>query len=138
MVANVKDTESATYQAYFARRRQLPPTMGDGVSCNLQTDDEGQTFLYAQDHDNDPGTPIVCSGHHPILEGPADSSGYDAVMAVAHALHELIEVRQRTTIAGSELLDTLIKQVSFDGASGYLEFNDASTDPDRLYHGDRR
>eukprot|EP00966_Prymnesium_polylepis_P094416 2185245-Prymnesium_polylepis.1 len=42
---------SAVYDAYYARRLQLPSTAGDGTTCNLETDDDG-TYLWAQDHDN--------------------------------------------------------------------------------------
>ena len=67
-----------------------------------------------------------------------DAFGYDAVFAVAHALHDLIEVQNRTEIVGNELLDTLIRRVSFEGVTGQIEFYDASADPDKLYNGDRR
>ena len=67
-----------------------------------------------------------------------DAFGYDAVFAVAHALHDLIEVQNRTEIVGNELLDTLIRRVSFEGVTGQIDFYDASADPDRLYDGDRR
>ena len=36
---------TAPYSAYLARRRQLPSTQGDGVTCNLETDDDG-TYLW--------------------------------------------------------------------------------------------
>jgi hypothetical protein len=39
---------------------------------------------------------------------------------------------------GSELLATLIKRVRFEGATGLVNFFDASADADRMYHGDRR
>ena len=41
------------------------------------------------------------------VDGAYDSFGYDTVFAVAHALHELLEVQNRTAIVGSELLDVL-------------------------------
>eukprot|EP00966_Prymnesium_polylepis_P075967 1761194-Prymnesium_polylepis.1 len=60
------------------------------------------------------------------------------MFAVAYALHDLLAVQNRTQVVGSELLETLIKRVRFEGATGLVEFYDASADPDRMYHGDRR
>eukprot|EP00966_Prymnesium_polylepis_P337095 7391887-Prymnesium_polylepis.1 len=60
------------------------------------------------------------------------------MFAVAHAMHDLLEVQNRTAIVGSELLETLIKRVVFEGATGLVDFYDASADGDRLYDGDRR
>jgi len=59
--------------------------------------------------------PLRCAGDDPHRETRFDAFGYDAVLAVAHALHDLIEVQNRTEIVGSELLDTLIKRVRFEG-----------------------
>ena len=128
---------TSLYQDYLARRQRLPSTTGDGTSCDLETDDDGN-YLWAQDDDGNASTPLRCAGFDTTLDGVYDSFGYDAVFAVAHALHELIEVRNRTEIVGSELLDTLIKSVSFEGVTGQIEFYDASADPDQLYNGDRR
>ena len=61
----------------------------------------------------------------------------DAV-AIAHALHDLLHVQNRTEVVGSELLDALITRVRFEGVTGLIDFYDASADPERLFHGDRR
>jgi hypothetical protein len=115
-----------------ARRQQLLSSTGDGVACSLDTDDDGN-YLWVQDHDGDPSTPLTCAGH----DGTFDTFGYDAVISLAHALHDLVEVQKRDANVGSELLDTLIKRVRFDGVSGRVEFYDASADPERFGHGDR-
>ena len=137
MVPNGQPQGSLAYQGYLARRRQLPHQLGDGTPCSSETDDVG-TLLWAQDHDQDPSTPLACAGHDLSQDGSYDTFGYDAAFAVAHALHDLVEVQNRTEIVGSELLDTLIKRVSFEGVTGRVAFYDASSDPGRLYHGDRR
>ena len=67
-----------------------------------------------------------------------DAFGYDAVFAVAHALHHMLELQNRTEVSGRELLDVLITKVHFLGVTGLIDFHDASADPDRLYQGDRR
>ena len=54
-------------------------------------------------HEN-ASTPLKCSGHNLLQDGPFDSFGYDAVYAIAQALHELVEVQNRSQIVGSELL----------------------------------
>jgi hypothetical protein len=116
----------------MARRDQLPPVEVDGV-CSRETDDDGNN-LWAQDHDDNDSTPLVCYLNDPMF----DPFSYDATFAIAHALHHLVEVQKRTEIVGSELLDTLIKEVRFEGVTGLVDFYDASADPERLYHGDRR
>ena len=62
---------------------------------------------------------------------------YDAVYAVAHALHFLLETEGRTTFTGAELLRVLTQNVSFAGVTGTVEFYDAP-ETDRTNHGDRR
>eukprot|EP00966_Prymnesium_polylepis_P214167 4959962-Prymnesium_polylepis.1 len=109
---------TATHDSYIARRRQLPPMSFDDGSCNLETDSTGQTYLWARDDDGNSSTPLRCSGDSPEVEAMYDAFGYDAVLAVAHALHNLIEVQQRAEIVGRELLDALIQQVRFEGVTG--------------------
>ena len=133
-------SSSPTYQPYLARRRALPPTDGINGACNMEQDDDGN-LLWAQDEDNNASTPISCAGYSVAQlsqDGMLDAFSYDAVFLVAHALHDLIEVQNRTAIVGSELLDTLIKRVRFQGVTGLVDLHDASADPDRVYHGDRR
>ena len=101
------------------------PAAGVNFSCNLETDDDGM-LLWAQDHDEDPSTPLACAGYDPLNDQVRDPFGYDAVFAVAHALHEMLEVQNRSAVVGSELLETLIKQVSFDDVTGLVSFFDAS------------
>jgi uncharacterized membrane protein YjfL (UPF0719 family) len=47
---------------------------------------------------------------------------YDATYAIARGLHELINVRNRTTVVGSELHDVMIKIVNFTGVTGFVNF----------------
>eukprot|EP00966_Prymnesium_polylepis_P299073 6910435-Prymnesium_polylepis.1 len=125
----------AEYEALTARRRQLPLMSLDGV-CSAERDVMGAP-LWAQDHDDNESTVPVCAGDDPQVESQYDPFAYDAVFAFAYALHDLIEVRNRTNVEGSELLETLIKRVHFDGVTGVVRFADASADPDRTGHGDR-
>ena len=127
---------SAEHDAYLARRRQLPLTSSASGQCSEEKDDDG-TYLWQQDHDNDPSTPNVCAGDDPQQETAYDAFAYDAVIAAARALHYLIEGQRKPTIVGSELLEALTTNVGFDGTTGLVDFYDASADPDRRYHGDR-
>jgi hypothetical protein len=129
--------DSAVFRDFQQRRRQLPPTAGEGELCSSETDDDGN-LLWAADHDHNESTPLLCAGDDPETQGSYDALGYDAVFAIAHALHDLIEVQNVTEIVGSELLESLITRVRFEGVSGTIGFYDAKADPSRLYHGDRR
>ncbi|KAL1499729.1 hypothetical protein AB1Y20_012416 [Prymnesium parvum] len=134
---NGQPQNSERYQRYVARRQSLRPFGGDGVGCSQETDSQG-TLLWAQDHDGNRSTPNACFEYDVRVDGFYDPFGYDAVFALAHALHDLVEVRGKTEIVGSELVDTLLRRVRFDGVTGLVEFYDASDDPSRLYRGDRR
>lgn len=130
---------SAEYDAFISRRRFIPGlNNAAGGRCTLETDTEGGTLLWGGDHDGDATSAVRCAGDSAQTAASYDSFGYDAVFAVAHALHDLIEVQNRTEIVGSELLDVLIKKVRFEGLTGLVDFYDASADPARMYHGDRR
>ncbi|KAL3921676.1 MAG: hypothetical protein SGPRY_004821, partial [Prymnesium sp.] len=125
------------YLSYLARKRQIPSTMPtqDG-SCNQETDDDGNP-LWAADHDNDPTTPLACAGESFQKDGTYDSFAYDAIMAVAHALHELIELQNKSVVEGPDLVAALESKVRFQGVTGLIDF-DEGTGQQRLYHGDRR
>ncbi|KAL1512389.1 hypothetical protein AB1Y20_005647 [Prymnesium parvum] len=137
LAPNGQPRGSAQYEAYLARRRRLSPHVGSGASCDLELDDDG-TLLWAQDHDGNASTPLACAGFDPANDLSHDAFGYDAVFAVAYAVHDLIEVQNRSSVEGSEVLEALIERVHFEGVTGLVDFYDASADPDRLFNGDRR
>ncbi|KAL1527384.1 hypothetical protein AB1Y20_016052 [Prymnesium parvum] len=137
MIPNGQLVGTPNYDSYLARRKLLTPVSGNGTSCNLEKDDDG-TYMWASDHDDDPSTPLACVGFDVSEDGAWDAFGYDSSLAIVTALHELIEVQNRTEIVGSELLEALITKVNVQGVTGLLNFYDASDDPDRLYNGDRR
>jgi hypothetical protein len=163
------DQDAVVYTEHAARLRAVPPTTGNGTHCNLATDDDptNPSYIWAQDHDSDPATPLACSGDgnqvvslpsHPaqqvrphqsppaVSEAPAAALqvnsyapyAYDATYAIAHALHYLIEIVGVSSIVGSELMDALIHNVSFAGVTGTVSLFDGSSNTDRRYHGDRR
>jgi hypothetical protein len=125
------------YNAYLQRRQQLSMMNSVDNACSVEVDSEGN-YLWAQDHDNNASTPLSCLAVDPYLDATADTFGYDAVFAVAHALHELLNVQNRSKVDSGELLGTLLNQVRFNGLTGPVDFHDASGSPDRMYHGDRR
>eukprot|EP00966_Prymnesium_polylepis_P069389 1612844-Prymnesium_polylepis.1 len=128
-----QNENSPLYQAYVARRQHLPPTAGKDGLCHPphESDDDG-TPLWVKDHDDNASTPLACANFDLSKDGHYDGFGYDAVFAVAHALHELIEVQQRPQIVGSELLGALLTRVRFEGVTGMISFDDPT------YQGDRR
>lgn len=132
-----KDTEQ--YQSYMRRMRAVVGTSaGSDGKCNNATDDTDDTYIWAHDHDNDPSTSLACGGSDNQMDDSYAPYAYDAVYAIAHALHHLIVRVGVNRIIGSELMDALIYNVSFVGVTGYIDFHDASAHPDKLYHGDRR
>ena len=50
-------------------------------------------MLWAADHDGDPSTPLECAGSDNQVQDSYAPFVYDAVFAVAHALHDLIKVQ---------------------------------------------
>eukprot|EP00966_Prymnesium_polylepis_P234505 5424277-Prymnesium_polylepis.1 len=135
--ANGQSGDTGLHEQYVRRRQQLSPLIGGGASCSLETDDDGN-FLWLQDHDDNPNTPLRCNAYDLSEDGTMDAFGYDAVLAVAHALHELIEGRNTTSVSGTELRNLLIRQVNFEGVTGTVSFFDATSDIDQMSHGDRR
>ena len=131
---------TAAYAAYMARVRAMPSTLPTGSTCNLATDDDfsNPTYIWAQDEDNNASSPLACGGTDNQAEGSYAPYAYDAVYAIAHALHHLIEVEGKTSVVGAELMDVLVKDVNFEGITGVIDFHDGSTHPDQLYNGDRR
>ncbi|KAL1503142.1 hypothetical protein AB1Y20_011204 [Prymnesium parvum] len=104
--------------------------------CNLETDDDGR-LIWAQDHDDNPATQLECVAFDGVLDSYAPYA-YDATFALAHALHVLIEKEGRSSIEGPEFLLTLLRNVSFEGVTGTVNFYDATSDPDLRFNGDRR
>ncbi|KAL1499340.1 hypothetical protein AB1Y20_011547 [Prymnesium parvum] len=129
-------TASPVFQSFIERRRRLPPIPAAPGGCDLRRDDDGATYLWAADHDNNASTPLACSHFDPTEESVYDAFGFDAVLSLAHALHHLIEVQNRTAIVGSELRQALLLHARFEGASGAIAFTDASS-ADWEGHGDR-
>eukprot|EP00966_Prymnesium_polylepis_P070592 1640430-Prymnesium_polylepis.1 len=129
---------AAAHDAFIERRRQLPPMSNTDGWCSLELDDDEKSHLWVQDHDGNASTALKCTDDSPQREASYDAFGYDAVFAIAHALHHLIELEESGEIVGHELLETLINQVHFEGVTGMVAFHDASDDPNRQSHGDRR
>ena len=129
--------QGALYERFEENMMAEPSTTGDAGVCSAEMDDQGK-FLWAADHDEDGATPMECAGDDHSRVSFWAAYAYDAVYAMAHALHEVINVRNRTEVVGSELLAALIERVRFDGVTGLVEFHDASAEPSREGHGDRQ
>ena len=69
------------------------------------------------------GSNVCVAPANPLSDNTYSPYAYDAVYAVAHALHHLIEVKQYTSLPGGDtLMNTLLQDVSFDGVTGRVEF----------------
>lgn len=120
------------FDSYAARLRSLPSTAPrDGEEgCSYETDDEG-TPIWLLDSSGKvctgaSGEEAVGSVYAPFV--------YDATYALAHALHDLVEVQGRMEVTGEELYRTLIHRVRFEGVTGTVAFSGAAEDEgDRLY-----
>ncbi|KAL1502937.1 hypothetical protein AB1Y20_011008 [Prymnesium parvum] len=123
-----------TSERYRAFARRLAATAFDG--CDEAVDDDG-TPLWVRDHDGNASTPRVCVAHDGLEDSYAPYA-YDATYALAYALHDLIETQGVPQVDGPQLYETLLRRVSFAGITGNVSFYDASLDPDRRFHGDRR
>ena len=113
-----------THAAYLERRRRFLPAVEAGGQCSLATDDDERspTRIWADDHDNNASTPLACAPYNQSGASAYEAYAYDAVFAVARALHSLIEVRNRTSIVGSELRDELLERTRFWGVTGDVTF----------------
>jgi ABC-type branched-subunit amino acid transport system substrate-binding protein len=114
---------------FIERFRNQESTLGDGVNCNNATDDTGY-FLYMIDHDNDAGTPDVCTGlnfsvfHEDGSNIPSAAFyAYDATFALAYALHSLSYVHEVEFIDSESVKNELLQYVEFDGATGHIDFS---------------
>ncbi|KAL3919823.1 MAG: hypothetical protein SGPRY_005489 [Prymnesium sp.] len=122
---------SAQHTAFLARRQHwLRRAFPDG-SCSQERDDDDSAYLWGQYREG--SSHFECAPHD---EGGHDAFGCDAVFSVAHALHDLLEVQGRDLV-GSNLLDSLLSRVSFDGLTGPVDFQNSSAGTGQLYTGDR-
>ena len=120
-------------QAYSTMAAGLPSHEGNGSAngCDFETDDGG-ALMWARE---------VSSGSY-ACGGAAVQTGtaygpfiYDAALAAAHALHELIEVQGVSALRGAQLYDAILN-VSFDGATGPISFN--RNPAGQAFRGDRQ
>ncbi|KAL1498936.1 hypothetical protein AB1Y20_013457 [Prymnesium parvum] len=100
---------TAAYAAYAARRR----------ACEGQPDDDGGA---AWGEPNASVAAAACAAAAAAGGVAYDAFGYDALLALAHALHLLVEGRRRSAIDGDELRGALRADVSFGGATGAVAF----------------
>ena len=66
----------------------------------------------------------------PLADNSYAPFAYDAVFAIAHALHILIEGRRVDAIEGDALMQTLLNDVSFEGVTGRVAFYSGSAQAD--------
>ena len=125
---------NALYDAFKVKWNASTPTKDSTTGfCDQSTDDAGKKIFDRTEFDTDPD-PLKdhCAGMEAAdFAGEPNSYApfaYDAVYAIAYALHDLVETKGRTSISGGELKDSLLN-VSFEGISGKVTFDSAG---DRL------
>jgi ABC-type branched-subunit amino acid transport system substrate-binding protein len=101
--------------------------------CLSTTDDDGYFTLYGQDIDNNSTTPEVCCGVNFTDYSNESSSvetfspfAYDAVMAVAYALDDILSetgyTMKPSEVSGPDLYDALVS-LTFNGTTGNVTFD---------------
>jgi len=131
------------YHNFLTRLRAMPST-SDATSpgsCNLQLDDEGGSYVWAQDHDGNASTQLLCAGFNATSISEWAAYEYDAVYALAHAIHDLLEVQQKSAIVGAELIAALMERVSFEGVTGPIDLHTGDSNGvygANTYRGDRQ
>ena len=103
---------------------------GTTFCASNSLDDSGQFFLYSL---RDTWGSVVCGGldfSHFNSSGlnvyPFAAHVYDAVYAVAYAVHHLFTTLNRTKLLPAELYSTLLTGTNFTGASGDMAFTSGS------------
>lgn len=116
--------------------------------CNDRTDDSGgiNRYLFKEALDLRAPNVFTCSGTN-FTSLKADGSDldnyvsytYDATYALARAMHIVLYLDKSPKITGEALYSALIKNVSFVGTTGLVNFSRALTlDGSRFGEGDRR
>jgi hypothetical protein len=88
-----------------SRTEYIQSVNGDGSSCNLAKDDDGSTYLWAVQDATNASSSLQCV---PAQASSQDPFAYDAVYAVARALHDIIEVRNGSAF-GIEVYTALLE-----------------------------
>ena len=121
---------SVAYDGYASRKQARPSTLGNGTICDPAVDDEGHT-LWSIDTGERGGAPLCFGADNQFPESVYAPNAYDAVYAVAYAVHSLVEDPNVEHIDGNALMAALLN-VRFEGVTGNISF---STEPATL--GDR-
>eukprot|EP00164_Ancoracysta_twista_P002071 GFYU01002728.1.p1 GENE.GFYU01002728.1~~GFYU01002728.1.p1 ORF type:complete len:504 (-),score=141.53 GFYU01002728.1:225-1736(-) len=120
----------STFTNLVTRWKAQKSTAGFGPgNCDSGTDSDGN-LIWQQDHDADATTPVECAGVDFAIQETINSYApyaYDATIALAKAVHQLVEVEKKTTIVPKEIVDALYK-VSFTGATGTVDWDDGVGD----------
>ncbi|GMH62176.1 hypothetical protein TrRE_jg4582 [Triparma retinervis] len=111
---------------------------GSTCTCSSEVDNAGNK-LWELDHDEDPATPSICTGfEYSGADNAKPASGYayfayDAVLAYATAAHHALYDSSSPftgsdfkTLEGKQAIMQALYEISFEGVSGPISFNDAS------------
>jgi ABC-type branched-subunit amino acid transport system substrate-binding protein len=115
-------------QAFMSRFRSQDSTaygfngLGE-KTCDKSTDDDGGFYLYMMSVLNQTCAGLDFSTLYQNASNldPYAALAYDAAYVVARGLHVLLYDQNSTTITGAALRQAIIDNVTFTGASGYID-----------------
>lgn len=134
-------SEGSSFLKKFVNQKNTARKKG---VCNNRTDDDGN-YIFQSVVTSANSSRVKCSGVDYTLFNRDGSNldvyasyAYDATYAIARAMHIVLYERKREKIIGSELLNVLINNVSFSGATGDVQFLQARPgDSTKFGEGDR-
>ncbi len=106
----------------FLSRTDTISNVGGVKSCDGTLDDASNYFLYHYQNDSTICTGLEYSGLGELDINPYAPHAYDAVYVAAHGMHDMFYVKNLTSIDPDLLVETLLTNISFWGATGYLKF----------------
>eukprot|EP01041_Mallomonas_annulata_P002384 gene2384-4628_t len=136
--------EGKDFVSKFRSQKTTITVNSDGTeTCDESKDDDGH-YLYREQTHSGPGQRVRCAGMD-FSSLKADGSdiaphaphAYDAVYLLAHGLHNLLEIQGQDKIDGGRLRKTIIDNVTFNGATGFIDIFEGMPDYDYYGAGDR-
>ena len=134
--------EADEYLSYVERLRLIPSTLpaptdeaGSGVSgnCSNVTDADGRPVWWQEVE----GEPLCIGVSDPSASNTYAPFAYDAIYAIARALHNVI-YEQNVAVSGDAVMSALLDRVDFVGATGRVNFYHDPSDSTKQNMGDRR
>jgi len=139
---------SESGKQFISRYRAQSPTMyiddNDGKRCDDTKDDDGHTYYFKGYAKGLTSSKLTCAGidYPSLAEDGSDIQdsafyAYDAMVAMARALHVVYYKKQVANMTGDDLKWAIIDDVQFQGAGSEVSFNRGGIGTDAYGQGDR-